>query len=161
MESLMDNKPLFRYNSDKSDVPIGVSTTTLDYLQAVINSGTWDLLLDEREKTLITQYFTKDISLEDLKPTARVRSTERVRQIISSALVKPWPYLLEDERQKYPLEDIKKLKNKTALSNSPENQEIKRQRSRARWEQIYNDPKKWNQISSAMKHGHTNRKAIK
>lgn len=157
MQQQLHKREDFTYKPDLSDVPIGVSPLSLDYLNTLAETGLWDTL-EQREQELLREYFKTNKSLEDLQPLARVRSTERVRQIITGSLTRVWRDLPQQEKEKYPFDQIKKLKNKNALSNSPQNQASRRKLSRNRWSQIYEDPERWEKITTAMSQGRTRRK---
>jgi hypothetical protein len=156
MQQQLNKREDFTYKPDLSDIPLGVSPLSLDYLTTLVETGLWNTL-EQREQDLIREYFKTNKSLEDLQPLARVRSTERVRQIISGSLTRVWENLPQQEKEKYPFDEIKKLKRSRAKSNSPENNDSRERLARERWARIYEDPEKWGKISEAMKQGHKRR----
>jgi hypothetical protein len=142
----------FTYKPDLSDIPLGVSPLSLDYLTTLVETGLWNTL-ERREQDLIREYFKTNKSLKDLQPLARVRSNERVRQIISGSLTRAWYALPQQEKEKYPFDEIRKLKRSRAATNSPENNESRKKLAKQRWEAIYTNSEKWEEISAAIKRG--------
>lgn len=114
-------------------MPVGVSPKMIEYLQTAFVTGQWNLL-DDREQKLISNYFTQDVTLQELTIIAEVTSKERVRQIICGGLLRMHRSLPPQLQEQYPQQELTKLKNKRDLANTPQMIARRKQIGKDEWE---------------------------